>query len=100
MGAVNPAKHAVALPAPDNSGMWWFHESLVKPADIPISPLDFAEQEYKPGETVVLTSDAEAMKEQFAKDSFKWDDSILPMLGKTFKVMQVNKKAHAVGLKS
>jgi len=99
--AINREKHAIALPAPDNSGnMWWFHESLVKPFDAPLAPLDYQEQEFQSGETVRLASNVALMKKQFERDSYRWDDSIRPMAGKMFKVWQVNRKNHAVGLRS
>lgn len=95
--AMDRQKNAIALPAPDGSGKkLWFPESLVKPADEPIDPNEWKEQEYNLGETVRLTSDEAAMKRQFPANF----DEIMPMLGQTFVVKAVNTNQHAVALSS
>lgn len=94
--AMDRAKHAIALPAPDGSGKkWWFHESLVKPSDMPVDTNDLKElQEYNIGETVRLTTDVAAVQRHFPATYVK----IAPMLGQIFVVKAVNNPMHRVAL--
>lgn len=94
--AVDREKHAIALPAPDGSGKkWWFHESLVKPAEAPVDPNDLKElQEYNIGETVRLTTDGAAVQRHFPANFVK----IAPLLGQFFDVKAVNNPMRRVAL--